>query len=201
MAAWQAESLDGSLLGVFAQVFDGNAGKRGAVTRLNSTTEHDQAEPALGTDSAGNLLAAWASYGQDGDRGSIVLRRFDSSLSPLSEEKRVNQTAAGHQHAPLISVGPDGSFVVAWVTEEDEKNPAALSFRGFAASGEASTAEISVTQSDSALVLQEVEILPLGEIRVRWAQVGGDAGGVLVLEQVFNPTGTPQGAPVLLSSE
>jgi Ca2+-binding RTX toxin-like protein len=88
--AWTSDSRDedGSGSGIYAQQFDLNGDRIGEVFRVNSTTEEDQSQPALATQSNGNFVVGWQSQTPsnsddiglgDGDGLGIFAQRYQGS--------------------------------------------------------------------------------------------------------------------------
>jgi hypothetical protein len=67
----------------------------------------------VAADEHGNFVVVWESYGQDGDFGGIFGQRLDM-LGLQGSEFRVNSYTTSFQNAPAIAQSPDGDFVVAW---------------------------------------------------------------------------------------
>ena len=146
---WDADGLDGSLLGVLGQRLDGNAHPTGSMLRINSTWLYDQRDPAIAADTAGNVVIVWSSYGQDGDLGGIYGQIFDSSGKVVGGEFPINNVTPGHQVRPQVAYLPAGSFVVAWTTEAMDADDGALSLRLFKSNGAPLTGEIRTPGSPS----------------------------------------------------
>ena len=71
---------DGSAGGIFAQRYDAGGTPRGVAFQVNSHTTNYQYQPAVASDAAGNFVAAWSSYSQDGDAGGVFAQRFGGLL-------------------------------------------------------------------------------------------------------------------------
>lgn len=200
LVVWHADSLDGSLLGVFAQVLDRNGQPVGNRIQVNLTTEQDQRDPAVDSDPLGNTVVVWESYGQDGDLGGIYARLFDSSGSPINGEIPVNAVTAGHQELPQVAYLPGGSFVVAWQTRPIGSVPGALSFRVFSGSGQPLTGEIQLPGLPGATSrLLDAVGTPTGTVRLRWGLDNPDGTTLGLWMQEFNSAGVAVGPATPLS--
>jgi hypothetical protein len=74
---------------VYQQRFSATGVKLGGETRLNSHTIDNQLYPSLALDAAGNTVATWSSWGQDGSAFGVYLKRVEENRSPVA----VNDTA------------------------------------------------------------------------------------------------------------
>jgi Ca2+-binding RTX toxin-like protein len=88
--AWTSDNRDedGDGSGIYAQQFDQNGERIDNVFRVNSTTAEDQSNPALATQSNGNLVVAWQSQTPrnnrdrdqgDGDGLGVFAQRYRGS--------------------------------------------------------------------------------------------------------------------------
>jgi len=82
--------------------------------QINSTSSHDQNDPAIAMDAHGNFIVLWNSYLQDGNSGGIFAQRFSPDCTPISPEFQINSESSGNQTAPAVAMTPDGNFIVAW---------------------------------------------------------------------------------------
>ncbi|HEX9639125.1 MAG TPA: flagellar hook associated protein, partial [Acidobacteriota bacterium] len=89
-------------------------GAGAAEFQVNEYTTSVQRAPAISNDSAGGLVIAWQSSGQDGSYSGIFARRFDSMGNASGAEFEVNQFTTGAQSYPAISHDSSGRFVVVW---------------------------------------------------------------------------------------
>jgi hypothetical protein len=166
---WHAEGLDGSLYGIYAQQLDHEGHSVGPQFQVNLYGEHDQRDPAVASDSSGNVVVVWSSYGQDGDLGGIFGRKFDSSGNPVTSEFTISSTSLGHQSMPQISVDALGNFAVAWNTKAGEDLRSAVSARKFNAKGEPLTDEVRIdSRGDAFVQLVDLQMSSPGDFSVRW---------------------------------
>jgi len=116
VVVWQSRRQEEGTYGVFARRFEADGTPISAEVHVNSTTRGQQQAPCVAVDPAGAWFV-WESFGQDGDQGSIVARRFDSSLARSSAEILVNEALTeGHQEAPTVASDAEGNAVVVWTT-------------------------------------------------------------------------------------
>ncbi len=83
-------------------------------TRINTTTDGDQYEPAITALADGGYVVTWRSYGQDGSGDGIYAQRYDAAGAVVGDETRINATTVSDQSAPAMTALADGGYVVTW---------------------------------------------------------------------------------------
>jgi hypothetical protein len=116
VVVWQSDGQDGSMAGVYGQLFNAAGKKVGGEFRANAYTRDKQITPAVAIDSLGRFVVTWASYGQDNAGYGVYARRYGANAAPLSGEFLVNQTRANWQVTPDVAMASDGRFVVTWAS-------------------------------------------------------------------------------------
>ena len=96
----------------------------GDAFQVNDYTQDDQKWSDVAMDREGEFVITWTSYAQElnGDLGSgygIYARRYDSEDRSLAPEFQVNVTTAGDQQTPSIAMAADGTFVIAWTSDQN----------------------------------------------------------------------------------
>jgi hypothetical protein len=81
--------------------------------QVNGYTTGTQRAPAVALDAAGNVIAVWQSFLQDGSAAGIF-GRVAVSGAPIGPEFQVNVETSYDQAAPVVAAAPDGDFVVLW---------------------------------------------------------------------------------------
>ncbi|MFC1853489.1 hypothetical protein ACFL27_25135 [candidate division CSSED10-310 bacterium] len=119
VVAWNSSASnygDVSLASVQGQRFASNGSFRGSQFQVNTYTLYAQKSPDVSTESNGDFVVVWHSFGSNNDTDgfSIKGQRFASNGSFLGSEFQVNTYTTGHQFNPEVSVDSDGDFVVAW---------------------------------------------------------------------------------------
>ncbi len=115
---------DGSANGIFGRRFDPTGTPLTAEIEVNTYTTNNQDAPSIAMDPDGNFVCTWQSNLQDGDDWGVYAQAFDSSVSPVGPEFRVNATTALRQWTPAIAMGHHDSFVVVFsgLTTPTEEN-------------------------------------------------------------------------------
>ena len=104
--------------------------------QVNSSTNHYQVNPVIATLTNGNVIVAWASYGQDNADGlqGVYAQILTSAGQKVGGEFLVNQFTPNNQRTPALAVFPNGSFIVVWVSER-ERSTLAVSSSGSVGTG------------------------------------------------------------------
>jgi hypothetical protein len=100
------------LILVFATL--AQAAPAGGEFKVNTTTNRTQEGPSVATDSDGDFVVTWQSYGQDGQWEGIYGQRYNAAGVAQGGEFRVNTTFPNHQQNPSVAMDSDGDFVVTW---------------------------------------------------------------------------------------
>ena len=114
-----AVNPDGTFVAVWdgyatlGQRFDAGGAKLGAEIPLSSGTA-GTANPRIASDRAGNFVAVWQSFDQDGSGSGIFGQRFNAAGAKIGSEFPVNTSTAGDQVDPRIAVDRSSGFVVVW---------------------------------------------------------------------------------------
>jgi hypothetical protein len=92
LVAWQSDAQDGSGYGIYAQCYTPAALRKGSEFRVHSETSGAQVLPAVALDAAGDVVAAWHSYGQDGSGTGVYARRFRAAAGVVGRHLFYNQS-------------------------------------------------------------------------------------------------------------
>ena len=97
--------------GCFAQLYNAAGQSQGNAIQVNTTTNGDQASPAVAMSSSGSFVVTWA----DDSSGSweIMAQRYDASGNAQGSSFVVN-TDSGAQQYPDIAMDAAGNFVITW---------------------------------------------------------------------------------------
>lgn len=114
MIVWQSLDQDGSGQGVYGQRISPSGGLIGSEFSLHTYTSGNQQEPDVAMNSQGETVVVWSSYGQDGNREGIYLRKYDSTGTALSTPSRVNSTTSGVQSHAVVSITDSSNYAVLW---------------------------------------------------------------------------------------
>ncbi len=117
---WQEEGTDGDGEGVYASVYDASHTLITGSMLVNTTTSGNQEEPAVVTDSLGNFVISWSSFGQDGDHFGIYAQRYDNTGATLGLETQVATTTAGAQGHSSMTRTREGKVIFSWTDDSND---------------------------------------------------------------------------------
>ena len=157
----------------------------GSEFRVNATTTNAQSQPAVASDSTGNFVVVWTSYGQDGAYEGVYGQRYGSAGVPVGPEFRVNTGTTGPQRYPAVSSDSNGNFVVVWASG----NYAVVFGQRYSSAGAPLGSEFRVNASGSGRY-PAVASDSTGDFVVVWQN--GAGYGIHGLR--FSSTGAPLGA-------
>ena len=138
VVAW--ESADASSAGIWFQRYNAAGVAQGSETAANTTTTDDQTAPDIAVATGGSFIIAWESANQDTVSSTgVYFQRFNSSGVAQGSETRINQSTAGDQSMPSISLDSGGGFVATFI--DQSSSPDQYLARRFNSSGSATTNE------------------------------------------------------------
>ena len=105
---------DGSLFGVFAQLFNEDGVKIGIEFQVNTYIDDIQFTPSVAALKGGGFMICWSSDNQDGSGKGIFGQIFNSDGTKRGVEFRVNTRTDNDQRMPVVSPLQDGGFAVCW---------------------------------------------------------------------------------------
>ena len=120
VVAWQSEAATGSdTLGyaIRAQRFSATAAKVGGEFQVNTYSTDDQLYPSISSDSRGDFVVVWKSYGSTGtdtSATSVQGQSFAATGSKDESEFQINTYTSSYQDAPSLVHRPEGDFLVVW---------------------------------------------------------------------------------------
>lgn len=126
---WTSRRQANGQQGIYLQRLHGNGTLIGTEMQVHRYVDAAHGAPSIAAQPRGGSIVAWQSFGQDGDRGSIIARAF-SPGGVGSSELLVNEVTAGDQSAPVVAIDGAGTAWFAWV--DDER---AIALRGLRADG------------------------------------------------------------------
>jgi len=131
--------------------FASSGGALGGEFQVNTYTTDDQFGASVAADAMGNFVVVWTSDGSDGTDDSyfsIQARRYGSNGDPIGGEFQVNTYTTDRQVNPSVEVGPDGDFLVVWIsgwlTSGPDGSDSSIQGRLYTSDGEAATEEFQI---------------------------------------------------------
>lgn len=120
IVTWTSASQDGGGYGVYARRFTSAGQPKANEARVNQTTVGDQGLSDVGIDASGAFVITWTSDNQDGSGYGVYALRYSNSGAKIGGEIRVNVETADAQGESHITMEPDGDFVIAWQSQNQD---------------------------------------------------------------------------------
>jgi len=105
---------DGSMQGVYAQLFSPTGQKIGSETQINQTTAYNQRTPALSRLSDGRFVVVWISEQQRFQNSVDLFARFFTATGAADGSELLVNTDTNICANPSVAASPDGGFAVVW---------------------------------------------------------------------------------------
>ena len=194
VVVWSSDGNDGSGSGIFAKAYDAGGNPRSGEFQINVFTPDNQDQPSVASDTAGNIVVAWSSAGQDGSGSGVFGRRFDPSGAPIGDEFQANVTTADAQLAPAIASDAAGNFFVVWKSVGQDGSEGGIYGRRFDASGTPLGEELQVSSTATGNQDRPAAAVDAsGNLIVVWDSADQDGGGIGVFGRTLDPAGAPTG--------
>jgi phosphoheptose isomerase len=192
MVVWSGAGEEDDF-GVYARRYNA-AGGAGSVFLVNAYTPGAQGFPAVAVHTNSESVVVWHSFAQDGSDFGVYGRRYGNTGTPLGGPFRANTYTTGEQSRPAVAYRADGSFVVAWQSNNQDGSGRGIFARHVDAGGSPQGIGFPVnTTTDSFQDLAAIAAYRQGEFVILWRGNGpGDTSGMF--GQGFGPAGTAEGA-------
>jgi hypothetical protein len=188
---------DGSGAGVFGRRYAGAGSPLGDQFRVNTYTTGAQVRGAVASDSAGNTVVVWESFGRDGNSYGIYGQRF-SATAALGAEFPINTYTSNAQRFPSVASSADGSFVVVWQSDGADGSAEGISGQRFASNGDALAGEFRVnTTTTGKQYVPKVAADAGGNFVVVWAAT--NVTGFSIAAQRYASSGERLGDEFIVS--
>jgi hypothetical protein len=115
LVVWEEEGDDATDDVVAVQMSNSGV-SLGPLLRVNGSTDAQNGDPAVTSDSAGYSYVTWTEYPLDGSLGNIWLQIFGASGSPAGDVLMVTNDP-GNQFASQVQTDGSGGVVVAWTSD------------------------------------------------------------------------------------
>ncbi len=166
-------------------------------TQVNTTTAGVQYQPAIAMDAAGNTIAAWASYGQDGSGYGVYAQRRSADGMAAGSEFALNTTAQYDQRHVRVVSEASGRFAAVWQGDrQGGRDGWEIILRYFAADGTARTSEIAANANS--VGHQRRPAIATDALGLTYAVVWEGAAGIVL--RLFDADGVPTSAEVTAHS-
>ncbi|KKL05093.1 hypothetical protein LCGC14_2609500, partial [marine sediment metagenome] len=116
VVSWSSYGQDGSLYGIYGQVFNADGTKSGTEFQANTYTVNDQWGAAVASLNNNSFVVTWMSDGQDGDQEGVYGQIFNADGTKSSSEFQVNTYIINTQNYPSVANLNKDKFVVTWTS-------------------------------------------------------------------------------------
>jgi hypothetical protein len=196
---WQSYQQDGADWGIFAQRYNSAGTPQGGEFQVSSSSNDKQVTPSIAMDANGDIVAAWASFGQDAPGGyGVYDRRFNAAGTPQGGEQLVNTFTPGYQWQPQVSMSATGGYVVTW-SSYGQESTATPGYGIFARIYDANGNEIktgaqpgefqvnsTITGNLGDQVTPDVAVDSNGNFAIAWAGPDASGTGIYARRMVLN---------------
>ncbi len=206
VVVWQSNLQDGSGEGVFAQRMDANGVGIGPESRVNTSTNSSQSDPAVAGLPNGDFVVVWTDDVADGNSYGIYAQRFNSAGASLGTEFRINTQTSSTQYQPSVSAH-NGGFVVTWTSYGQAGDPSSYGVFGsrFDMAGNVLQSvgnnefQVNTTTSNHQ---QESDVAAFadGSFVVVWRSEGQDTNSGGIYAQRFTSAGVKAGGEFLVNT-
>lgn len=206
-AVWAAQGKDGDGFGIVLRRFDHLGAPVGGEILVNTTTVGNQISPRVAAADP-QFVVVWTGPNPAApSQTEVWARRFALDGQPFSGELRANATTSGNQSQPAVAVAADGSFLVAWTSDQGDGSGYGVFARRFDAAGNATTGDIVVP---AATLFDQtspaVAALATGGYVVVWSSALQGLPSPLgpqpiVLAQRFDSLGNKVGPPIQVTGQ
>ncbi len=201
--AWTSSGQDGSLTGVYGQLYDSDGIQLGPEFQINTHTSNDQKNPTLTALKGGGFVATWDSYTQDGSEFGIYGQRFDDSGMKTGNEFQINTYTAKTQGGNRVVALDDGGFLTVWHSYNQVSSSSSYDIyaQRYNADGTVHGSEFLVnSHTANGQALPAAAALTDGGFVVSWNSDQQDGSSFGIYGQRYNADGTPHGAEFRINS-
>ena len=172
--------------------------------QVDTYTTNQQVGARVATDTNGNFVVVWQSYGSpstDHSGTSIQAQRYDETGAPLGAQFQVNTYTTGNQWFPAVASDSSGRFVVVWGSQGSagtDTDGWSVQGQRFASNGAPLGAQFQVnTYTTSTQYDPFVASDATGRFVVVWegdGSAGSDTSYSSIHGQRYDSSGTPVGS-------
>jgi hypothetical protein len=124
--------------------------------------------PDIAMTPAGDFVVVWADDRDGNGFGQIRAKGYTASGSQRFSRSPVNNLDAGDQIDPVVAIADDGTFVVAWVDDQDNDKLYDISARRFNANGSPQLSQFFIRASRGLESQPALAMGPDGDFVVAW---------------------------------
>ncbi len=195
VVTWESDLQDGSLWGVYGQLFNGTGYKIRNEFQVNTYTTNDQLRPSGAVLSNGDFVVTWSSDLQDGSRLGVYGQIFSANAAKVGSEFQVNSFTALEQDYSSVTGLRNGNFIVTWQSSRfQDGDDWGIFGQVFDGAGAKIGSEFQVnTYFTRGQIRPSVASLSNGNFVITWASDRQDGSSLGTYGQLFDETGSKIG--------
>ncbi len=194
VVTWSSFEQDGSDWGVYARSFSAQGQPTQDEFQVNATSNAAQKLPAVAMDADGDFVVTWSSLWQDNGVYGVYGRRYAASGGSQGDEFQVNTTTAGNQNFSSVAVDPDGDFLIAWTSADQDGDRTGIFAQRYAAAGAAQGGEFQLNTTTAGNQRYPVVAADgTGNFIAIWTSDGQDGSSGGIFGQRLSATGETLG--------
>jgi hypothetical protein len=175
---------------IYLQQFSSSDVKVGGEVLVNTATTDNQEKPVIATNATGRSIVAWSSFTNLSSAYDIRARIFDQNL-PQGNEILVNTTTLNSQSNPSAAIRPNGEFVIAWDSWNQDGGDRGVYAQRFDAGGNKVGSEFKAnTTTAYSQAKPRVKYFSDGKFIIIWESFKQDGSGYGMFGKIFNADGT-----------
>ena len=194
VVTWQSAGQDGSVNGIYGQLYSATGTKVGNELQINTITYNQQFNSAVTGLTNGGFVVTWQSYGHDGDNNGIYGRLYSATGAPLNSEFLINTYTTGEQNLPAVAGLTNGQFVVTWQSAAQDGSGYGIYGQRYSDTGTKLGGEFLInTYTTESQLYPAVAGLSNGNFVVTWQSLGQDGSYYGTYGQLYSATGAKVG--------
>ncbi|WP_187371500.1 calcium-binding protein [Methylobacterium oryzihabitans] len=210
--SWEDHSGQGgdtNRTNIKGQIYNATGVKIGSEFLVNTTTSEFQLRPEITGLTNGGFVVSWEDSSlQGGDSSSLAIKAqiYDANGTRSGSEFLVNTITPGAQQNSTITGLANGGFVVSWEDQSGVGTDRAFGLKAqiYSSTGTKIGGEFLVnTITQGSQSSPNITGLTNGGFVISWTDnsgQGGDASGLGVKAQIYDPTGTRVGTEFLINT-
>jgi hypothetical protein len=192
----------GSGWDIYAQRYDASGVAQGSEFRVNTDTAHNQENPNLAHDAAGNFVIVWGSSDATSNGLGVFGQRYDAAGNAVGTEFLASTSPNAVRQPSLVGMNAQGDFVVGWVSSNQPGGSQQdIYARRFNADGVTQGSTFRVNDLTTGDQFQPALAMNAdGRFVVAWQRPGFTAPYADVFARVFSEHGEPLGSDFVVNT-
>jgi len=168
VVAWaDGPRVDGEFF-VYMRGFNADGSERFATTDVSGVLVGPRPSPDIAMAPDGDFVVVFADDRDGNGFGQIRAHGFNANGTARFVRSAVNNLGAGDQIEPVVALADDGSFLVAWVDDQDSDKIYDISARRFNADGSPQFSQFAITSTGGLEAEPALAMGPTGDFVVVW---------------------------------